>query len=132
MKLAAALAEEIIDHLRAELPNEGCGLLAGHGDSIEGVYCLANVAASPTTYTIDPAGHFRALQDAERRGWDLVGAFHSHIDAPAYPSPTDVAGAAEPAWAWLVVGPMAGSPEVRAFRIAEGSVSEEEVVIEGR
>ena len=129
MRLPAPVAEEILRHLEDELPNEGCGLLAGGPDRVETAYCLTNVADSPTAFTIDPEGHFRALQHAEARGWELVGAFHSHVADPAYPSPTDVAGAAEPEWVWVVVGPMVGSPRMRAFRIVEGVVTEEELHI---
>lgn len=129
MRLPANVAEEIRQHLVAALPNEGCGLLAGDADQVEAAYCLENVAASPCSFTIDPEGHFRALQDAEARGWELIGAFHSHVTAPAYPSPTDIAGAAEPDWVWLVVGPMSESPRFRAFRIAGGMVAEEPLEI---
>ncbi len=132
MKLPAALADQMIEHVQLELPNEGCGLVAGQGEEFAAVYCLDNVDASPTSYTIDPDGHFRALQDAEQRGWDLVGAFHSHIHAAAYPSATDVAGAAEPSWTWFIVGPMIGVPEIRAFQIEDGLVAEHELAIQGR
>ncbi|MGI9648038.1 MAG: M67 family metallopeptidase [Acidimicrobiia bacterium] len=125
------MAEQIVAHSRAELPNEACGLLAGDADEVRAVYCLDNADASPVLYTIDPAGHFRALMEAEANGWDLIGAFHSHVNAPAYPSPTDVAGAAEPDWVWLVAGPIKGEAEIRAYRIRDGQISEEELTIAG-
>ena len=129
MRIPGILAEEMLAHCRSELPNEGCGLLAGDEQGIHKVYCLANADASPVGYTIDPTGHFEALQDAERNGWDLVGAFHSHVSGSAYPSPTDVRGAAEPDWVWLVAGPMVGSPELRGYRIRDGRITEEELEI---
>ena len=125
MKIPAALADELLAHCRAELPNEACGLLAGDEWGVRKVYCLPNADASPVAYTVDPTGHFDALKNAERNGWDLIGAFHSHVSAPAHPSPTDVGGAAEPDWVWLVAGPMTGSTELRAFRIRNGLISEE-------
>jgi proteasome lid subunit RPN8/RPN11 len=132
MRIPAALAEEMLAHCRAELPNEGCGLLAGDESGVRKVYCLGNADASPVGYTIDPTGHFHALTDAERNGWDLIGAFHSHVNAPAHPSPTDVRHAAEPDWVWLVAGPMTGSTELRAFQIRDGRVTEEELeIVEG-
>lgn len=131
MILPAGMADEILEHSRAELPNEACGLLAGEGAGIRRLYCVSNADASPVSYTIDPAGHFAALQDAEKNGWELIGAFHSHVDGPAYPSPTDVAGAAEPDWAWLVVGPITGAPEIRAYRIVAGEIVEQELEIAG-
>ena len=132
MNLPALLAEQIMSHSRAGLPNEACGLLAGDPSTVHAVYPTANVDASPVSYTIEPAGHFAALKDAEHRGFELVGAFHSHVDGPPYPSPRDVAGAAEPDWVWLVVGPMTGDAELRAYRIRDGLVTEEELVIDDR
>ena len=129
MELPAEMADRIVAHGRAALPNEACGLMAGDSDGVQQVYCLENSDASPISYTIDPVGHFRALQDAERNGWDLVGAFHSHVNAPAYPSPTDVEGATEPDWVWVVAGPFAGTPELRAYRIRDGEITEEELAI---
>lgn len=129
MRLPAEVAEQIVAHCQAALPNEGCGLLAGDPSGVQRVYCLENVEASPVSYTIDPQGHFRALQDAEQNGWELLGAFHSHVNAPAYPSPTDVADAAEPDWLWVVMGPMRESPELRAYRIRDGEIAEEELTV---
>ena len=132
MILSAEMVDEILAHCREGLPNEACGLLAGRADQVQRVHLLANVDPSPTSYTIDPAGHFAALQEAEGKGWDLIGAFHSHTHAPAYPSPTDVVGAAEPDWTWLVVGPMDAEPEIRAFRIQDQEVVERELTVIGR
>lgn len=129
MILPAGMVDEILEHSRAELPNEACGLLAGDDAGIRRLYCVSNADASPVSYTIDPAGHFAALSDAEENGWELIGAFHSHVDGPAYPSPTDVAGAAEPDWTWLVVGPISGAPEIRAYRIVAGEIIEQELEI---
>ncbi len=132
MKLPADLAQQILVHCRSGLPNEACGLLAGTGELVRGVYPIANADVSPTSYTIEPAGHFAALTDAEARGWELLGAFHSHVDGPAYPSRRDVGDAAEPDWVWLVIGPMDGDAEIRAYRICDGEVAEEELVIDER
>jgi proteasome lid subunit RPN8/RPN11 len=129
MILPASMATEILEHSRAALPNEACGLLAGDASGIRRLYCVANADASAVSYTIDPAGHFAALQDAEQNGWELIGAFHSHVDGPAYPSPTDVAGAAEPEWTWLVVGPITGAPQIRAYRIEADVIIEEKLEI---
>ena len=129
MNLTAGLAEKILSHARSCLPNEACGLLAGDQSGIHAVYCIDNIDRSPVAYTIDPVGHFQALKDAERNGWELVGAFHSHVDGAAYPSPTDVAKAAEPDWVWLVAGPITGAPELRAFWIRDGNVIGEELTV---
>lgn len=132
MELPADMADQIIAHCRAGLPNEACGLLAGEPGRVHRVHLLDNIDPSPVSYTIDPVGHFQALTAAEAEGWDLIGAFHSHVSSPAYPSPTDVERAAEPEWIWLVVGPMTGVPEIRAYHIQEGAVIAQELSITGR
>lgn len=87
------------------------------------VYSLTNSEDSPIAYTIDPMEHFRALQHAERNGWELIGAFHSHPGGAGYPSQTDVAKAAEPDWAWCVIGLADPEhPDVGVFSIQNGRV----------
>jgi proteasome lid subunit RPN8/RPN11 len=98
------LRRRIIDHCLAELPNEGCGLLAFDGDHAVEVYPTSNQEASPTSYTIPPQEHYDALVDAESRGWRLGGVFHSHPNGPAQMSLVDLEKALEPDWVYVVVG----------------------------
>lgn len=117
----------MIAHSRFCLPAEACGLIAGErtdsGLQVRMVYSLTNADDSPVAYTIDPMEHFRALQHAEHNGWELIGAFHSHPTGSGYPSHTDVGKAAEPDWAWCVIG-MADPehPDVGVFTIKDGEV----------
>lgn len=114
LRLPPQAAEAMLNHARACDPEECCGLLAGEPDgTVRFVYPLTNAQHSPTAFTIDPVEHFRAWQHATRRGWDLIGAFHSHPSGPPHPSTTDLALAAEPDWAWVII--TAGS--IRAFTI---------------
>lgn len=117
----------MIAHARACAPLECCGLLAADGDgALVMAYCLENADASPVAYTVAPADHFGALRHAERMGWELAGAFHSHPRSAAYPSPTDVARAPEPDWLYVVIGLVdAERPEVKGFWIRDGEVVEE-------
>jgi proteasome lid subunit RPN8/RPN11 len=122
--------DAIVAHARFDFPNEACGLLAANaaGDVCM-AYCLTNAQASPTRYTLDPTEHFRAMRHAERLGWEIVGVFHSHTHSAAYPSPTDVQFALEPEWAYVIVSLARAEPDVRAFRIVDGAVDEEPVVV---
>lgn len=127
MELPADIREAMVAHAAARLPNEACGLLAADATGrLRRAYCLRNATPSPHAYTLDPEDHFWALRDAESRGWRLVGVFHSHPEGPSVPSPTDVAGALEPDWLYVVVSledpARAG---VRAFWIRDGAVNEE-------
>lgn len=106
------LRRQIIDHCLDELPNEGCGLLAIDGHHIVKVYPTSNADASPSSYTIPPQEHFDALSDAESRGWEIGGVFHSHPDGPAEMSSIDVAKALEQDWLYVVVGLGGDTPEI--------------------
>ena len=129
MILPAEIREAIVGHARAEYPNEACGLLAVDGDGcVCHAYALTNTDASPVSFTVDPDEHFAALTDAESRGWSIGGSFHSHPRTDAVPSRTDIARALEPAWFYVIAGPLEpGPPSVRAWRIAGGSASEEPI-----
>lgn len=123
--IPAGMREAMIRHAEWCFPEEACGLLAGiPGGQIHMVYSLTNVQRSPVAYTIEPTEHFRALQHAERQGWELVGSFHSHPTSEAYPSATDVAQATEPSWLHIITGP-ATEPKVRGFRIVDKVITEE-------
>lgn len=114
----------MVNHALMCHPEEACGLIAGDASgAIRMVYPLTNAEASPVRYTIDAREHFGALRHAERNGWELVGAFHSHPTTEAYPSVTDIAKAAEPEWIYLIISLM-GAPQLRAFRIVRGAVTE--------
>lgn len=116
VELSGKLLRRIVDHCRLALPNEGCGLLALDGDRIVDVYPTANADASPVSYTIPPQEHYDAVMDAESRGWEIRGAFHSHPKGPARMSATDLARALEPGWLYLVVALDGREPAIGAWQ----------------
>jgi proteasome lid subunit RPN8/RPN11 len=130
MDVPERIVAAMVDHARACPPEEACGLLAFDDEGTpREAYCLVNARRSSTAFTVDPDGHYASLVDAERRGWRLGGAFHSHPNSPGIPSRTDVAGALEPGWLHVVVGFAAGDqPEVRAWWIVDGDAVEEPLV----
>lgn len=102
---------------------EACGLFAVRDGEVTEVYETPNSDRSATGYTIPPESHFAALQDAEARGWEIGGVFHSHPAGPATPSESDVTGALDPWWVYLVVG-LRGRPDLRAWRMRDDEVFE--------
>lgn len=106
------------------MPDEACGLLAGADERVEVVYTTANADASPVSYRVDSRDQWAAMRDADARGLEMLGGFHSHTHSEAYPSPTDVAQAFYPEWAYLVVGVGEPEPVMRAFRIRSGEITE--------
>ena len=129
ISIPGEIRRAMVQHARWSLPNEACGLLAGAGEVVKMAYCLTNVDASPRRFTVDPIGHFGALQHAERSGLELIGVFHSHLHGPAYPSSIDRAQILDPEWISIIVAAVeAPNPTIRAFRIGSGAVVELDVV----
>lgn len=124
----------MVAHCLDGLPEEACGLLGGTAEPAQASLCYParNDAASAKVYTLNPLDHLRADRDAEDRGLAIVGVFHSHTHTDAYPSPTDVAQAPDPAWHYVIVSLRHPEPVVRSFRIRDGAVEEEPVVVIGR
>jgi len=70
------------------------------------------------------------MREMDRKGWDLVGIYHSHTHTEAYPSKTDVELAFYPEALYFIVSVQdRNAPVIRAFRITDGQIAEEEVVI---
>lgn len=135
---------EISKHAYAEMvaaaldayPYEACGLVAGPpsagggaGDRAPTYHPCRNIAESARVYTLDPKDHLRAEDAADALGFEINGVVHSHTHSEPYPSPTDVASAPDPSWHYVIVSLKREAPEVRSYRIVDGEITEEPVVI---
>jgi [CysO sulfur-carrier protein]-S-L-cysteine hydrolase len=139
--ISVAIVQAIIDHARAEYPNEACGLIIGTAPAVEGGRAVRwvptrNRAASAYRYEIDPDDLLRLTletEEADEAFWAIV---HSHTHTPARPSPTDIGLAFYPDALYILVSlaqdeadPTSGAPSVRAWRIVDGSVHEVELEV---
>lgn len=129
LRISTEAHTEMVAHCWAGLPLEACGLLAGTDDHAIRCYPTANAAQSALVYTVDPKGFLQADRDAESKGLTILGVFHSHTHTAAYPSPTDVAQAPDPGWHYVLVSLADGAPVVRSYRIVDGNIDEEPVVL---
>lgn len=118
--------DDICDLAFREYPLEMCGLIAGPlgEERADAFYRCRNVAASAKVYTIDPKDHLKAERAADDLDWEINGVVHSHTHSEPYPSPTDVAQAPDPDWVYLIVSLKRDAPELRAYRIVDGEISE--------
>jgi|SRR5256885_1736817 len=134
LRLPVGVYTELVGHCLGGLPDEACGLLGGDPASTEVTACYParNAAASARTYEVDSRDVLRATRDAESHGLELVGVFHSHTHTDPYPSATDVAQAPDPTWHYVLVSLRDESPTLRSYRIVDGKIDEEPVVLEGR
>ncbi len=92
LTLPDAVARAMLDHARAELPNEACGLVSGTLETGLAVayHPARNSDHSPLRYNVHPDDLLRITLEIEAAGDDLVGIFHSHTHTPAVPSATDL------------------------------------------
>jgi proteasome lid subunit RPN8/RPN11 len=129
--LPQELHDEIIAHARVGLPNEACGLLAGEtaGDEklVQAVYCLNNTDQSPEHFSMAPEDQFKAISDMRKKGYVLLGNFHSHPSTPARPSEEDIRLAFDPALSYVIVSLKDPEPVLKSFGI-RGGIAEEETV----
>jgi proteasome lid subunit RPN8/RPN11 len=130
--IRADLVEAMVAHARRDHPDEACGVLAGPEGSgrPERHIPMVNAERSPTFYRFDSTEQltvWRALDDADEVP---VVIYHSHTATEAYPSRTDVNLAAEPDAHYVLVSTRDPErPELRSYRIVDGTVSEEPVDI---
>src|SRR5215213_2890579 len=105
LKIPQRLVDEVVALAVESYPYEACGLIAGPpgGEAVERFYRCRNAAESARVYTVDAKDHLHAERDAEARGLEIMGVVHSHTHTPAFPSPTDVAEAPDPAWHYAIV-----------------------------
>ncbi len=128
LTLPQAYIEEMISHAREETPNECCGIIAGQDGRAEKLFRAKNAEASPYRYSVDPRDLFRIYRECEQNGWEFLVIYHSHTASEAYPSATDIRLAFWPETFYVLVSLMnPDEPAVRAFRIVDGQVSEEEL-----
>ena len=134
LRLPTSVHLQILSHCLGGLPTEACGLLGGHSETgeIDKCYPTRNAADSARIYTVDPKDHLHADLDAEKRGIEIIGVFHSHTHTDAYPSPTDIEQAPDPTWHYVLVSLRQSHPVLRSYRIVDGEVSEESVVVADR
>jgi proteasome lid subunit RPN8/RPN11 len=131
LRLPNEICLQVVGHCITGLPDEACGLLAGdpRTGEVTACYPTRNAAASARLYTVDPRDMLVADRDAEARGVEIIGVFHSHTHTDAYPSPTDVAQAPDPGWHYVLVSLRDTHPVVRSYSIVDGRIDEESVVV---
>lgn len=82
MKIRRGDLGAILRHARESHPFEACGLLLGRRVGSDGIVEEArpakNLMESPSEYLIDPEDLLRIFEDAERRGLEIIGSYHSH------------------------------------------------------
>jgi proteasome lid subunit RPN8/RPN11 len=127
MRISRQLYDQMVDHARADAPNECCGMIASRdGEAVE-VYPAVNAAASPLRYEIDGAEQYRIQMAIDDAQLDLGAIYHSHTRSAPYPSQTDINLAFYPEALYVIVGLADGEADVRAYEIRDGQVADAEL-----
>ena len=122
--------DEMVSHALEDDSMECCGVLAGTQGHFLKLFRMTNVEQSPYRYSWDPKELFRVWKEMEDSAWERRAVYHSHTHSPAYPSETDIRLAGWPEAFYIIISLMdKESPEVQAFRIVEGAVTEEPIQV---
>ena len=139
--LPRGVADALLAHARSELPNEACGLVAGHHEpggvgSATRFHPARNIEASPLRYNVHPEDLVRIVFAIDDAGEDLVAIFHSHTRSAAVPSAIDrrTAQYDRPFYLLASLAIPDAPPEsaLRAWRIMGGQAFEVALRVEGR
>jgi len=92
VKIRQSAMEAIEGHGAEGYPDEICGIMLGTQAEqvVTEVRRARNIIVerSRDRYEIDPRDHIRIQREADAKGLDILGYYHSHPDHPARPSPT--------------------------------------------
>lgn len=122
----------MIAHAREDLPNECCGMIGGSDGDATSLIRVANSAASPLRYEMDPQEQYNALKAIEDGGDELLAIYHSHTKSAAYPSQTDVNQAvAWPEQIYVIVS-LADeeAPDVKAYLLKDLRIADVEIDVQ--
>lgn len=137
--IPAKIYAEMLEHLRQDYPDEGCGLLGGKDGVVSRHFPTTNVEPHDKyiRYLIDPKEQLAAEEELDEQDLELVAIYHSHTHTPAYPSPTDVRTAYYPDSYYVLVSLTdPANPVINAYKIHKpdpwgvtGEITKEELTI---
>ncbi len=146
LRVGRAIEAIVVAACEKAYPDEGCGLLIGPVPAgfdkpgravlVDEARALANgwdSSAKTNRYLIDPRALARIEDELSGSGRGVVGFFHSHPDAPAWPSPFDLMMAWPCLSYWIVRVEQGRIADSRSWQRTEDGRSfvEEEIVLEG-
>lgn len=146
LKVTRALEQIVVEHCEKAYPDEGCGLLIGPAPGefdkpgrevvVDEARPLPNgwdASAKTNRYLIDPLALAKVEAELSASGRGVVGFFHSHPNAPAWPSPFDLMMAWPCLSYWIVRVENGKISDSRSWQRTEDgrSFTEEAIYLEG-
>ncbi|MHA2063342.1 MAG: M67 family metallopeptidase [Candidatus Thorarchaeota archaeon] len=131
LRLSQNYLKRLHNHAEQSLPFEAAALLFGNVQDndvvVSRIELVQNVAESKTSFSVEPETEYKLLVEAEERGEDLVGIFHSH-PAPPKPSSSDLRNMRLNPVVWLISSKLTGSWESRAY-ILDDDLNEVDMIL---
>jgi proteasome lid subunit RPN8/RPN11 len=112
-------ADGMIRHVLASLPEEACGMIGGVNETARVIIPIRNELHSQTRFRMDPIEQYRAFKTLEEKSLDLIAIFHSHPNGPDHPSETDQKEFAYPGCLYIIIFPLDGTWQMKAFSLDE-------------
>lgn len=133
LRIGGRIYQDIVGQCREQYPGEACGILAGKNGLAQKLFRMDNVSENPRIcYFMEPKQQLEVFKEIRQLNLDMIAIYHSHIGAPAYPSKRDVDMAFYPETLYLIISlDDKRVTESRVFSIRDGSIKEEEMVVEG-
>lgn len=146
LEVSRALERIVVETCEKAYPEEGCGLLIGpvpdrfdapgRAVVVDDARPMPNgwdASAKTNRCLIDPRLLAKIETELSGTGRGVVGFFHSHPNAPAWPSPFDLANAWPCISYWIVRVDGGKAADSRSWQRTEDgrSFAEEEIVLEG-
>ncbi|MDP6923659.1 MAG: Mov34/MPN/PAD-1 family protein [Candidatus Scalindua sp.] len=136
------LENRMLKEAKTAYPHECCGLLVGNsndsGRVVREVYPVENKnkVRAADRYEIDTKEFDRIDREATKKGWNIIGIYHSHPDHPAEPSAFDKDCACVwTEYSYIIISVKDGvDDDLRCWRfdVEKQDVEEEEVKINRR
>lgn len=132
ISIPRTLANQILSQAQQHPDTETCGLVSAHKGQPNRIYPVQNVANDPQhLFEMDPAILIQSIKDMRNQGNELFAIYHSHPDAPARPSATDLAQASYPDTLYLIVSlNTKGVLDMRGFYLRQQHIEDVELVVE--
>jgi proteasome lid subunit RPN8/RPN11 len=129
LKIPRQMLDQMVEHARREAPNECVGVLGTRGGEPQLLVEAENARHSPLAYEIAPQELLRVHDRLDEDDLEVGAIYHSHTRTEPVPSQTDINLAFYPEALNNIVGLAGQDPDVRAFRIVDGEVSQAELEI---
>jgi len=118
LKIGKAEYDAMRAHGEETYPHECCGVMLGHvsedGNTVAELMRAGNTRtdSAHNRYHIDPSELIKAQREGRKKGFDIVGFYHSHPDHPAQWSQTDFAEAHWFGCSYVITAVAQGKAEV--------------------